>query len=102
MKLEHRSPEKLKKEIIKIVGQYLDLKKYKVFFFGSRVSGKSHERSDIDVGIEGPRSVSWEIMGEIREEIQELPVLYTIEVVDFKDVSKDFRKVAKDRIELIK
>jgi len=39
MKLEFYPAGKLKKEILEIVGKYLDLKKYKVFFFGSRVKG---------------------------------------------------------------
>jgi septum formation topological specificity factor MinE len=40
MKLKHYPLKKLKKEILEIVGKYLDLKEYKVFFFGSRVSEK--------------------------------------------------------------
>jgi len=40
MKLEHYSEKKLKKEIKEIkeiIGKYLDFKKYKIFFFGSRI-----------------------------------------------------------------
>jgi len=40
MKLEYYSAEKLKEEILKILGKYLDLSQYKVFFFGSRVKGE--------------------------------------------------------------
>ena len=50
VRLEHYSQEKLQKEILEIIGKYLDLKKYKVFFFGSRASEKGDEWSDdIDV-----------------------------------------------------
>lgn len=58
MRLEFYSIQKLKKEITKIVGQYLNLSEYKVFFFGSRVSDKGDEHSDIDIGIEGPNEIS--------------------------------------------
>lgn len=102
MKLEHKNPQKLKKEIVKIIGKYLDLKKYRVFVFGSRARGKSRERSDIDIGIEGPRPVPGNIMVEIKEEIENLPVLYSIDVVDFKRVSPDFREVALQNTEVIK
>ncbi|MEK7189472.1 MAG: nucleotidyltransferase domain-containing protein [Patescibacteria group bacterium] len=52
-RLEYYPVEKLKKELKDIAAKYLDLKKYHLFFFGSRVTGKGSERSDIDVGIEG-------------------------------------------------
>lgn len=105
MKLEHYSEKKLKKEILKIVGRYLDLKKYKVFFFGSRVRGSRYladERSDIDIGIEGPKVVPSDIMSDILEEISKIPALYKIDIVDFRDMSEDFYKVAKQNIEIIK
>jgi len=49
MRLEHYPIEKLKKEILEIIGKHLDLNKYKIFFFGSRVTGKGNDRSDIDI-----------------------------------------------------
>ena len=79
----------------------MDLKKYKVFFFGSRVSGKRSERSDIDIGIEGPKPIPLEILTEIKSKVDELPTLYRIDIVDFKSVEKDFYRVAKQNFELI-
>jgi predicted nucleotidyltransferase len=101
MRLEHYPVEKLKKEIIEIVGRHLDLSEYRVFFFGSRVEGKGDERSDIDIGIEGPSELSGRILGSIKEDIDRLPTLYKIEIVDFKRVSSDFREVALQNVELI-
>ena len=95
------SKEKLKKELLGIIGKYLDLKEYKVFFFGSRANNKGSERSDIDVGIEGREMISLENMAKIREEISGLPILYSIDIVDFKAASDDFKKVAKQKIELL-
>ncbi len=51
MRLEYYSEEKLKQQIKEIFGKYLDLTKYKVFFFGSRVTNKNSLFSDIDIGI---------------------------------------------------
>lgn len=101
MKLEHYPIEKLKKEILEIVAKYLDISKYRVFFFGSRIAGRGGERSDIDVGIEGPKSVSFKVMAQIKEDISDLPILYHIDIVDFKNVDKDFYEVAKQSLELI-
>ena len=102
MKLAHYSEKKLKKEILEIVGKYLNLKKYKVFFFGSRIEKNNSDRSDIDIGIEGPKKISTDIIFKIKEKIDKLPILYKIDIVDFKDVSGDFYKVAKQDIEIIK
>jgi predicted nucleotidyltransferase len=101
MRLENESVDELKKEVLRIVGEHLDLSKYKVFFFGSRVTGKGDERSDIDIGIEGEKTVPVEIMTEIESEIKAMAILYKVEIVDFKTVSEDFYEVAKQNIEFI-
>ncbi|HDH31648.1 MAG TPA: nucleotidyltransferase domain-containing protein [Candidatus Wolfebacteria bacterium] len=102
MKLEHYQLEKLKKELISIVGKYLDLTRYRIFFFGSRASGSSNERSDIDIGIKGPKNIPLTILRKIEEELDELPMLYKIEVVDFNSVAPEFQKVALQHSEVIK
>lgn len=101
MKLEHEDLEKLKKQILKIIGRHLDLKDYRVFFFGSRVSGKSREASDIDVGIEGEKPLPAGALSKIHDGIEELPVLYKIDVVDFATVNEKFKAIAKEHIELV-
>lgn len=101
MRLKFYSPKNLKKQILEIVGKYLDLKKYKVFFFGSRVAGKGDERSDIDIGIEGPKPVPLRILSQIEDEIEALPILYKIEIVDFCRVVPKFKGVAKQHIEML-
>src|SRR3989338_3532945 len=101
LRLEHYPAEKLKKEILDIMGRHLDLSEYRVFFFGSRVTGKGTERSDIDVGIEGPVPVPLKAFFDIKEEIKNLPVLYKIEAVDFKRVQADFYEGAHQNIEII-
>ena len=102
MKLAHYSEKKLKKEILEIVAKYLDLKKYKVFFFGSRIKGDNFPRADIDIGIEGPRKIPGNIKLEIEEEIDKLPLLYKFDVVDFKSADQKFKKEAKKNIEYVK
>ena len=101
MRLEHYPVEKLKKEILDIVGAHVDLSQYRVFFFGSRVSGGGTDRSDIDVGIEGAAPVPPRALLEIEDELANFPVLYTIDVVDFQRVGEKFREVALRHIERI-
>ncbi len=99
MNLKHYPEEKLKEEILEIVGKYVDLNTHKVFVFGSRVTEKGDDRSDIDVGIEGTNEVKH--ISIIKEDVDNLPLLYKIDVVDFKTVSSDFYKVAKEKVEYL-
>lgn len=68
MYITHESQEQLKKDILRILNKHLDLREYRVFFFGSRVKKKCNDRSDIDLGIEGQNPVSAEAWQNIKEE----------------------------------
>lgn len=99
MNLKFYPFQKLKKQILEIISKHLNLDSYRVFFFGSRVSGRSDEFSDIDIGIEGSKSVSLNVFSNIKEELDKIKTLYTLELVDFRRVPPDFYKVAKQFIE---
>lgn len=101
VRIEHENPEQLKRQIKEIFGRYLDLSRYKVFFFGSRVTGKGDDRSDIDVGILGEQPVTDEALDRIKHDIEGLPTLYTFDVVDFATVRDRFKKVALEKVEYV-
>jgi predicted nucleotidyltransferase len=73
---------------------------YRVFLFGSRAAGSATERSDIDIGIEGPAPVPRSALAAIQEELEEAPTLYTIDVVDFRRVPENFRRLVQHRLRL--
>lgn len=102
MKAEYQSQKYVEQAIVDVVRKYLDLRQYRVFFFGSRVKGDNFERADIDVGIEGPRPLPPEIKLAIKEELENLPTLYKIDLVDFATVSDQFKKEALKYIEPVK
>lgn len=102
MKIEFYPEEKLKKEILNIIGKYLDLTKHKIFFFGSRVKGDNFPRADIDIGIFGSKPISAIAKIKIEEELEKLPTLYKFDFVDFRDVSKNFKSEALKYVEYIK
>jgi len=101
MKLEHYPVEKLRGEIRDIAGKYLDLSRYKLFFFGSRTKGSSFVHSDIDIGIEGSEKVPAEVKLQMEEDLEKLPMLYKIDLVDFSEVSEDFKAEAEKSKEYI-
>jgi predicted nucleotidyltransferase len=102
MNLRHYPAEKLKADLLAIVGRRLDLASYRLFFFGSRVMNKGDEHSDIDVGIMGPAPVPARAMDEMKDDIENLPTLYKIDLVDFAGLPEDFKQVALAKIEEIK
>jgi len=101
MKLEYYSAQELKKQILAIIGKYLDLNSYRVYFFGSRVKEDSFLRSDIDIGIEGSEAISAKIKLQIEEELDNLPTLYKFDLVDFKKVSSEFKREALKHVEYV-
>lgn len=101
MKLEHYNKEQLKKEINTIVFKYVDKTKYKVFIFGSRVSGTSRQGSDIDIGIIGDQPIPYHILGDIKEDLDNIRTLYTFDVVDFARTTKEFQDIALKHVEYI-
>ena len=96
----------IKEKVADIVRDELAGLPYRVFFFGSRISGTASLRSDLDLGIESlsavPAQVPPEILRTIKVRIDSLRTLYTVDVVDFFGSSEDFKKVAKAHIEEIK
>ena len=70
---------------------------YRAVLFGSWASGEARERSDIDIGILGPKPVDPGTMLEIRDACEALPTLYTLELVDLARVPEAFRREAMAR-----
>ena len=101
MKIPPHQEQDIKDAILAIANKYLDIKKYTIFFFGSRVSGTGSDRSDVDIGIEGEAPIPLEVMAKMKNDIAELPILHSIDIVDFGNVDDNFKKVAKESIEML-
>lgn len=87
------------KQLIKdTIRKYLPDESYKIFIFGSRAEKTNRKWSDVDVGIEGPKGIPWGIIENIKEELENSRIPYRVDVVDFKQASDSFRKVAGSKI----
>jgi len=91
-------PTEAAKFAAEVIRRHVPDPAYRVFVFGSRAAGSAAERSDIDIGIEGPAPVPRPAVAAIHDELEEAPTLYTIDVVDFRRVPEDFRRLARQRI----
>ncbi len=85
-------------EIKKIIFQFLNPKKDKVFIFGSRAIGNGRKFSDIDIGIKSSREIDLLLLSDLQEAFEESDIPYTVDVVDFSQVSDRFRELAKQKI----
>ncbi|HVN67819.1 MAG TPA: nucleotidyltransferase domain-containing protein [Candidatus Sulfotelmatobacter sp.] len=88
-------------KLIGIVSAKIRSPHVRVFYFGSRVEGRGTEKSDLDLGIEAEDEIPGKLMIEIKELADSIPIMQKIDVVDFKRVSAEFKKVALQKIEVI-
>lgn len=73
--------EEILQEIIRI---YKNNSVTKVILFGSRAKGTALERSDIDIAVCGVEDIE-----KLREELEDITTLYTIDVVDMDECGNE-------------
>ncbi|HVA98691.1 MAG TPA: nucleotidyltransferase domain-containing protein [Bacteroidia bacterium] len=78
----------------KIILNYIEKDNYAVFLFGSRASGKANRTSDIDVGIIGKNIFPPLLKAKMKEELEESIIPYHVDIIDFSEVSENFKKIA--------
>ncbi len=63
----------------------------RVYLFGSRARGDARHWSDIDVAVLARKPLPGGLLSEIREELEESSVPYTVDVVDLAEAGAQFR-----------
>lgn len=81
-----------------IILKYIPKNDYAVFLFGSRASGKNSKVSDIDVGFMGKKELPVMVKSNMEDELEESIIPYTVDLIDFKNVTADFKKIALEDI----
>jgi len=90
--------QKITKLLRKIVYRYLPDDSYKAFIFGSRATGKNRKFSDLDLGINGPRSLTPKEYISIKNELEDSDIPYRVDLVDFAKVNNKFKKISNNYI----
>ncbi|WP_419802991.1 nucleotidyltransferase domain-containing protein [Mucilaginibacter sp.] len=72
---------------------------YRAFIFGSQANLSELRRADIDLGLLADEPISNQQLSKISIEIEELPMLYNIDLVNFQEVDQQFKTVAMRNIE---
>ncbi len=85
--------------ISEILQKNLDQTNYRAFIFGSQANLKELRRADIDLGLLSDEQISTLKLVKITNEIEDLPMLYNIDLVDFSAVDEQFKSIAMKNIE---
>ena len=73
---------------------------FAIFLFGSRAVGNAKPLSDIDIGILGLEPLPTIIKADLESDLEESIVPYKIDLIDFYQVDKDFKKEALNTIQI--
>ncbi len=101
MRNRHRAEKIVFNAVTDLAKKYFPDRHFKVFLFGSRAWGTANERSDFDIGIESDEKMPSETFLPMQWDLEEIPVLQKVDLVDFADVSETFRNHAKKKIKII-
>ena len=86
-------PVRLVRELQKLAKKYqadgLDL-----FVFGSFARGEPYSTSDLDLGVEWRKKPDPKTFSRLYWEVQSLPTIRKIDLVDFSQTNPDFRRLA--------
>lgn len=86
------------KQLQNILIQHVDPKTHSFFIFGSRGIGNNRKYSDIDIGIEGKKSLSLRTVAQLEDAFDNSNLPYTVDLVDFTTVTPQFKTIAKKHI----
>lgn len=90
MEIEQKYLLRLKELVI----NSLKDREVKIILFGSRARGEGVPSSDVDIGIIPLVELEDKELAILRERIEDSNIPYKVEIVNFSEVSKDFKKSA--------
>ena len=81
-------------ELKKLVLDFLKNEKVKIFIFGSRARGDNQYNSDVDIGLIPRGNIDTIKISLLKEKVENSNIPYKVQIVNFNDVSEDFKNEA--------
>lgn len=81
--------KEIENQVVRIVRRNLG-KEVKVYLFGSWAKGKAQPTSDVDIAIDTGKKIDFIVFSKIRSEIDSIPTLRKIDVIDLNSSNKKF------------
>jgi hypothetical protein len=94
MRTKEVSENKYVLKLKKMVIDFLKYDRVKIVLFGSRARGEDYISSDIDIGIIPYGEFAGEKITLLKEKIEGLNIPHKVEIVNFMEVSKEFKQEA--------
>jgi predicted nucleotidyltransferase len=93
-------PQRVRQALIDLARQY-QAEGAKLFVFGSFARSEAHPTSDLDIGVEWQEERQAEVFRQLYRDIQALPTIRPVDLVDFALVDQIFaQNVGADKIYL--
>ena len=89
--MKKRDIQPILTRIVQVIRRYLPDESHRILLFGSWATLEAAPTSDIDIAIAGAIAVDPTVMSEILEEIDTLPTLRKIQIIDVQHVHDRFR-----------
>jgi predicted nucleotidyltransferase len=82
-------------EILNKLLEHLIIKVHpeKIILFGSRAKELNRLFSDIDIAIEGGKTLTFRELRKLKEELDRIAGIYTVDLIFLKDVEEEFKKL---------
>lgn len=93
VRLEQKYLERLRQ----IVAENVDTRQWRPVIFDSRITGKAQRFSDIDLGFIGTKPLPLDVESKHWDVLDDSDVPYVVDIVDFSQTEKGFRKVAEKK-----
>ena len=74
---------------------------YRAFIFGSQANKTTLGRSDIDIGITSNDNITSLQLSNIQADMEQLPMLYKIDLINFSEADDQFKSVALKNTETL-
>jgi predicted nucleotidyltransferase len=87
-------------EAQKIILAHIPLNEYSVFVYGSRAGDQFKAYSDLDIGVLGETSLPLDTLFKIKNLLRDSTIPYKVDLVDFKNVSGEFKRIAMKKIQV--
>ncbi len=91
--LQNVLPARLWRELQRLAQKYAAFG-LELFIFGSFARGDQRPNSDLDLGVEWQGERAPAIFRQLYDEVESLPTIRPIDLVDFTQVGLDFKRVA--------
>jgi len=91
--------EKYLAEIRRILGEHASDCEVRVF--GSRLEGKAHDFSDLDLVLVGNEKLNWRKIELLKDAFASSNIPMTVDVIDWHAISDEFRNIIENNYEII-